>query len=91
MLHYKTAEKLRRLKSDAEVDGAYRVARRIHAVLLNHSGMTSGGIANVLDSPRSAVSQWLRNYEGHGYEGLLEGYRSGRPRRLDDRQHQRHH
>ena len=29
--HYKTAEKLLRLKKEAEVDGAYRVARRIHA------------------------------------------------------------
>ena len=27
----------------------------------------------------SRVSEWLRNYEQFGYDGLLEGYRPGRP------------
>jgi len=57
-LHYKTAEKLRRLRKEAEQDGAYRVAKRIHAVLLNNDGRTSGEIAEILDSSLSRVSQW---------------------------------
>ncbi len=81
-LHYKTVEKLCRLKKEAEVDGAYRVARRIHAVILNHGGKTSGDITNILKTPRSRVSEWLKNYEYYGYEGLLEGYRPGRPSQL---------
>ena len=81
-LHYKTVEKLFRLKNEAEVDGAYRVARRIHAVILNHEGKTSGDIANILKTPRSRVSEWLKNYEYYGYEGVLEGYRPGRPSQL---------
>lgn len=81
-LHYKTVEKLFRLKKEAEVDGVYRVARRIHAVILNHEGKTSGDIANILKTPRSRVSEWLKNYECYGYEGLLEGYRPGRPSQL---------
>jgi transposase len=85
-LHGRTVEKLRRLKKEAEEDGAYRVAKRIHAVVLNHRGKTSGEIANILESPRSSVAEWLRNYEEHGYEGLLEGHRSGRPARLTDGQ-----
>ena len=85
-LHFKTAEKLRRLKKEAECDGAYRVAKRIHAVLLNNSGRTSGEISEILQSPLSRVSQWLRDYEEHGYEGLLEGYRSGRYPRLSGEQ-----
>ena len=85
-LHYKTVEKLRRLKKEAEHDGAYRVARRIHAVLLNGGGRTSGEIAEILQAPLSRVSQWLHDYEEHGYEGLLEGYRSGRCPRLSERQ-----
>ncbi len=40
-LHPMTAKKLLRLKQEAESDGAYRVARRIHAVLLNHDDYTS--------------------------------------------------
>lgn len=77
-LHPKTVAKLWTLKNEAEAEGEYRVARRIHAVLLNHDGFTSGQIVSLLKSPRSRVSEWLRNYEQHGYEGLLEGYRSGR-------------
>jgi transposase len=61
---------------------AFRVAKRIHAVLLNNDGKTSGEIATVLKSPRSCVSEWLKNYEEHGYDGLLEGHRSGRAPQL---------
>lgn len=81
-LHHKTLGKLVRDKKDAERSGEYRVATRIHAVLLNNDGKTSGEIAAVLKSPRSCVSEWLRNYEAHGYDGLLEGHRSGRIPRL---------
>ena len=81
-LHHKTVDKLFRLKKEAEVDGAYRVARRIHTVILNHEGKTSGDIAGILKTPRSRVFEWLKNYESYGYEGVLEGYRSGRPSQL---------
>ena len=78
-LHPMTAKKLLRLRDEAEGDGAYRVAKRIHAVLLNNDGHTSGQVSVVLKTPRSRVSEWLRNYEQFGYDGLLEGYRPGRP------------
>lgn len=81
-LHPMTANKLLRLKREAEGDGVYRVAKRIHAVLLNHDGYTSGRITALLKAPRSRVSEWLKNYERYGYQGLLEGYRSGRPREM---------
>jgi transposase len=70
------------LKRAAEEDGAYRVARRLHAVLLSHQQHTSGEIARLLEAPRSRVSLWLQQYETHGWEALLEGHRSGRPKAL---------
>lgn len=85
-LHYKTKEKLRRLKKEAEYDGAYRVAKRIHAVLLNNESRTSGEIADILDAPLSRASQWLKDYEEQGYEGLLECYRSGRCPKISEKQ-----
>jgi transposase len=85
-LHPKTIDKLRRLKKEGEEEGAYRVAKRIHAVLLCAQGRTSGEITTLVDAPRSCVAEWLRNYEEHGYEGLLEGHRSGRPSRLSEKQ-----
>lgn len=85
-LHHGTYRKLFDLKKLAEQDGEYRVAKRIHAILLNHDGNTSGSIANILHAPRSKVSEWLQKYSKHGYESLLEGQRSGRPSGLDKSQ-----
>lgn len=81
-LHHSTKKKLGRFKKEAEQDGEYRVAKRLHAVLLCSGGHSSGEISSLLQAPRSKVSEWLRLYEDHGYEGLLEGHRSGRPRYL---------
>lgn len=83
-LHPKTYQCLVRLRQDADRDGAYRVATRLRAVILNADGHTSGQIADLLQSPRSKVSEWLLNYEAHGVEGLLEGYRTGRTPRLGE-------
>jgi transposase len=85
-LHHQTNTKLRRLKKEAEQDGAYRVATRIHAILLSADGRTSGDISHLLNYPRSCISEWLRNYATYGYEGLLEGHRSGRPKELTNHQ-----
>lgn len=46
-LNHNTENKLKKLKVEAEQAGEYRVAKRIHAVLLNSSGHTSGSISNL--------------------------------------------
>ncbi|MFN0101433.1 MAG: IS630 family transposase [Bryobacteraceae bacterium] len=78
-LHPKTHAKLVRLSKEAEREGAYRVAKRLQAVFLNAEGRTSGELADILKAPRSKVSEWLAQYQTCGLDGLLEGYRSGRP------------
>lgn len=85
-LHFKTRRRLERWRKEAEADGAYRVAKRLHAVVLNSDGCSSGEIAAILDAPRSKVSQWLSDYEQFGHEALWEGQRSGRPAQLDEPQ-----
>jgi transposase len=85
-LHHNTIKRLENLKSEAERSGEYRVAKRIHAVLLNAAGNATGIISNILNSHRSRVSDWLQIYEQHGYEGLLEGQRTGRPSELGDKE-----
>lgn len=87
-IHHQTVKRLLRLKKEAEEAGVYRVAKRIHSVLLNREGCSSGDIASLLKAPRSRVSEWLKNYEQYGYEGLLEGYRTGRPCALDEKEFQ---
>src|ERR1039457_1786980 len=81
-LHPKTHGRLVRLGKEAERDGAYRVAKRLQAVVLNSEGRTSSELAGILKAPRSKVSEWLSLYQKHGVDGLLEGYRSGRPSSL---------
>ncbi len=71
---------------ESAADGADRVAKRIHAVLLNHDKFSSGDIARALKVSRSGVSEWLKIYEEQGFDGLMEGERSGRPGRLDELQ-----
>jgi len=84
--HWRKIKKLLGLKRQAEQDGEYRVAKRIHAVVLNMEGQTSIEISDILKAPRSKVSLWLQNYEIQGVEGLLEGQRSGRPCELTPQQ-----
>ena len=85
-LSARKAQELSALRREAECDGEYRVARRIHAVLLNHRRHTSSEIADLLGAPRSKVSLWLGQYDRYGWEALLEGHRSGRPRQLTSAQ-----
>jgi hypothetical protein len=45
-LYPSTYKRLVRLGKEAERDGAYRVAKRLHAVVLNSEGQTSGELAS---------------------------------------------
>jgi transposase len=83
-LHPKTRNKIHSLVLESAQDGAYRVANRFKAILLNSDGKTSGEIANVLNVSRVITSKWLRTYEQQGIDGLLEGARSGRPGKLSE-------
>ena len=81
-LHPSTYQRLIRLSKEAERDGAYRVSKRLQAVVLNSQGRSSGELATILQAPRSKVSEWLARYETQGVDGLLEGQRCGRPSQL---------
>ena len=63
-----------------------RYDHRLHGVLLVAQGMTCPEVARLLgDAPRT-VENWIHQFEELGLAGLLEGERSGRPRRLDEKQ-----
>lgn len=63
-----------------------RYDHRLHGVLMVAQGMTCPAVSQMLgDSPRT-VEYWVRRFEGQGLAGLVEGERSGRPRRLNDKQ-----
>lgn len=85
-LHHRTKSNLKLMMREAASDGADRVSKRIHAVLLNSEEHTSGKISEILNVSRSKVSEWLKIYDEQGFEGLKEGERSGRPSHLTDLQ-----
>lgn len=63
-----------------------RYDHRLHGVLLVAQGMTCPEVAKLLgDAPRT-VEYWVHEFEEMGLAGLLEGERSGRPRRLSAQQ-----
>ena len=63
-----------------------RYDHRLHGVLLVAQGMTCPEVAKLLgDSPRT-VEYWVHGFEKRGLAGLIEGERSGRPRRLEEQQ-----
>ena len=68
-LHPSTYQRLTRLSKEAERDGAYRVAKRLRAVVLNSEGRTSGELAEILQAPRSKVSEWLQRYQSQWRRG----------------------
>lgn len=86
--HAKTIKRLVQLSKQALQDGAYRVARRLQAVVLNMEGKTAPQIADALKVARVNVSIWLRNWQQGGMEAMLEGHRSGRPPNLSNNQQQ---
>jgi transposase len=88
-LHSSTYHRLLRLSKEAEREGAYRVAKRLRAVVLNSEGRTSGELADILQAPRSKISEWLQRYQSEGVDGLLEGDRPGRPAELSEKQQQK--
>lgn len=63
-----------------------RYDHRLHGVLLVAQGLTCPEVAGLLgDAPRT-VEYWVRGFEEKGLAGLLEGERSGRPKRLTEKQ-----
>lgn len=82
----KRIQQLVKLSKEALRDGAYRVARRLHAVALNMEGKTAPEIADILKVHRSKVFLWLCRWQENGITGILEGHRPGRPDRLSEEQ-----
>ncbi len=63
-----------------------RYDHRLHGVLLVAQGMTCPQVARLLGDGTRTVENWVRRFEEDGLGGLTEGERSGRPRRLTERQ-----
>jgi transposase len=73
-------EALTRLHSEGPT---HRQRQRAQAVLLSAKGYTLEQIADVLDTTRIAVSDWLDRRQKQGLAGLADAPKSGRRRKID--------
>lgn len=74
------------LQDEIRRSGESRYDHRLHGVLLVAQGMSCLEVSRLLgDGPRT-VQYWIRRFEENGLGGLIEGERSGRPRRLTEDQ-----
>jgi len=78
----RTVNKVIHHRKEALADHQYRVATRLHAIMLSIEKHTSGDIAGLLKVNRTNVPIWINNWNEYGADGLLEGHRSGRQSRL---------
>jgi transposase len=75
----RTVNKIISLRKEALADRQYRVATRLHAIMLSIEKHTSGDIADLLKVNRTNVPVWINHWNEYGTDGLMEGHRSGRP------------
>lgn len=74
------------LRSEIRRSDEARYDHRLHAVLLAVDGQSPYEVAELLgDAPRS-VYNWIGQFQHEGLDGLREEIRSGRPRRLTEKQ-----
>ena len=85
----RTFQRLKSLRARAHADKAPRVALRLQAIMLSLREHAAPEIADLLQVHRTRVHAWIRDWNRHGAEGLLEGHRSGRPSQLSAEQKER--
>ena len=65
-----------------------RYDHRLHGVLLVCRGLSCYQVADLLGQHPTTIQRWVRTFETHGFSGLYDRERSGRPRRLTPQQMQ---
>ncbi len=60
-----------------------RYDHKLHGVLMVSSGFSCTEVANLFGHSRRTVQYWVQRFEQHGFSGLQEIPRPGRPTALD--------
>lgn len=61
-----------------------RTVERARVILLAHEGRSTHEIAETLHTRPARVSKWRLRFAKHGLAGLLDSFRSGRPKQYDE-------
>ena len=63
-----------------------RYDHRLHGVLLVSHGLSCYKVAEWLGQHSTTIERWAHRFEEHGFAGLEDGERLGRPKRLEPTQ-----
>lgn len=63
-----------------------RYDHRLHGILLVSQGISCYQVSTWLGQHSTTVERWVKKFEKHGFAGLQDGSRPGRPRRLTETQ-----
>lgn len=77
------------LQQEIERSDESRYDHRLHGVLLVATGQSCGEVAGLFGEDARTIQRWISRFEKHGFDGLREGERPGRPRALEARRWQR--
>ena len=65
-----------------------RYDHRLHGVLLVCRGMSCFQVADLFGQHATTIERWVKKFETHGFAGLADCERPGRPKRLSEQQWQ---
>lgn len=86
-LHIENADVMRvAIQQEIERSDESRYDHRLHGVLLVAGGQGCLAVAQVFGEDPRTVQRWVTRFEQQGFDGLRDGERSGRPRRLEESQ-----
>jgi transposase len=70
------------IRQEIERSGESRYDHRLHGLLLVAHGQSGRQVAELLGEDARTVQRWVSRFETHGFAGLREGERPGRPSRI---------
>lgn len=84
-----TEEQREQLKAVMKSQAPQRTRMRAHAILLSERRYSIDQIADIYQTDRDRVSEWLAWWEKYQFEGLDDDPRSGRPPKLTEKEQKR--
>lgn len=72
------------IQNEIERSEESRYDHRLHGVLLVCVGMSCYEVASLLGRSPRTIQYWVKKFEEIGFEGLWEGERLGRPKRINN-------
>jgi transposase len=72
------------IQQEIEISDNARYNHRLHGILMICNGYSCTDVAKLFGQNRRTIQEWVNRFQNHGFSGLEDRERSGRPPRLTD-------